>query len=112
MLLSGGEHLEPIRIWEIGFCLFGKANQSPFKISVTPVLAEWMRIQWSRIISEERFRLPHPMMTVPDVETALSNKNNDTRFVAALCLSAVDAVEAPPLAQDYRQELQRLAAAS
>jgi hypothetical protein len=111
LLLKEGDHLEPIRIWEIGLRLFEKAKYSNFKMPLTPALAEWMRIQWSRIISEERFRLPHPMMTVPDVETALSNKNNDTRFVAALCLSAADAVEAP-LAQDYRQELERLTAAS
>jgi len=111
LLLSAGEHLEPIRIWEIGLRLFEKARYSNFKIPIASVLAEWMRIQWPRIISEERFRLPHPMMTVPDVETALSNKNNDTRFVAALCLAAADAVEAP-LTQDYRRELERLAAAS
>ncbi len=108
-MLRAGEHLEPLRLWEVGLRLFEKARQSNFKNIVVPVLAEWMRAQWSRIISQESFRLPHPMVTVPKVEAALKNRSNDERFIAALCLSAADAVGAP-LASEYRQLLQGLIA--
>jgi hypothetical protein len=108
-VLRAGEHLEPLRVWEVGLRLFEKARQSNFKNIVIPVLAAWMRAQWSRIISQESFRLPHPMATVPKVKAALKSKSNDERFIVALCLSATDAVGAP-LASEYRQLLQGLVA--
>jgi hypothetical protein len=108
-MLRAGEHLEPLRLWEVGLRLFEKARQSNFNNIVVPVLAVWMRAQWLRIISRESFRLPHPMVTIPKVEAAMKNKNNDERFIAALCLSAADAVGAP-LASEYRQLLRGLAA--
>ena len=108
-LLNSGDHLVPLRVWEVGLRLFERVRQSNFKNILVPSLAVWMRSQWLRIISEERFRLPHPITTVPKVEEILKNNNDDVPFIAALCLYSADAVEAP-LASDYRQQLRGLAA--
>ena len=107
--LRAGEHLVPLQVWEVGLRLFEKARLSNFTKILVPVIAAWLRTQWARIISNESFRLQHPMLTVPKVEAALKNKNNDERFIAALCLAGADAVGAP-LATDFRQLLQGLIA--
>jgi hypothetical protein len=109
-LLRAGEHLGPFRVCEIGLRMFEKARQSHFKDVVIPVLARWMRAQWSRIISQESFRLPHPMATIPAVETALNDKRRDDEgFIAALCIATADAVGIP-LASEYRETLKALTA--
>jgi hypothetical protein len=108
LLLSKGGHLEPFRIWEIGLALFQKAGQSNFKRLLMPVLAEWIRAHWVRIISEERFRLLRPMSSVPGVEAALGLTSNDERFIAALSLAGSDAVGGR-LASTYRDDLVRIA---
>jgi hypothetical protein len=103
--LRAGEHLVPVQVWEVGLRLFEKARQSNFATILVPVLAAWLRAQWARIILQETFRLPHPMVNVLKVEAALKNQNSDERFIAALCLAGADAVEAS-LSTDFRQLLQ------
>jgi hypothetical protein len=107
--LRAGEHLVPLQVWEVGLRLFEKARQSNFTKIMVPILAAWLRAQWSRIISHESFRLPHPLVTVPKVETTLKNKKDDERFIAALCLTGAEAVGAP-LAADFRRLLQGIIA--
>jgi hypothetical protein len=102
--LREGEHIEPRRIWEIGLRLFEKIGQSNFKQSLTPIVAEWLRAKWRRVIAEESFRLSRPMMTVPEIEATLAREDNDASFVAALLLATSDAVGAP-LGASYRDHL-------
>jgi hypothetical protein len=89
-----GEHLEPRRVWEIGLRLFERAHQSRSIGGVIPVLAEWLRSKWTRVLGEERFRLSQPIATVPEIERALAREENDGRFIAALLLAAAPSVRA------------------
>jgi hypothetical protein len=109
-VLRAGEHLEPFRVCEIGLRMFETARQSNFKNIMIPILARWMQAHWSRIISRESFRLPHPMATIPAIEIALNDKRLEgERFIAALCIATADAVGAP-LASEYREALKSLTA--
>ncbi len=103
-LLRAGEHIEPKKLWEMGLRLFEKASQSILKLSTTLVVAGWLRAQWTRVVAQERFRLLQPRVTVPAIEAALANENNDASFVAALLLATSDAVGAP-LTMAYRDQL-------
>lgn len=109
LLLQKGEYIEPKQIWIIGLRLFEKGRKSNFRSFLVPAIAKWMRSQWTRIITDERFRLRWPMTAVPAIETALANKTNDPRFIAALCLGCEDSV-AGSLNSSYREELRGLAA--
>ncbi|HEY1505634.1 MAG TPA: hypothetical protein VGF92_15105 [Stellaceae bacterium] len=103
------QHLEPKQIWLIGLRLFEKGRKSNFKFLLLPRVAEWMRMQWTRIIANERFRLRRPIVNVPAIEGALANEYDDQQFVAALLLACEDTV-AVSLNSNYRDELRRLAA--
>jgi hypothetical protein len=103
-----GEHLGPGQVWAIGLRLFERAHQSRSIGGVIPVLAEWLRSKWTRVLGEERFQLSQPIVTVPEIERALARKENDGRFIAALLLSAAPAVKAS-LGTPYRDLLGTIA---
>jgi hypothetical protein len=106
--LGAGGHLEPSRIWIVGLRFFEKIRQSNFRRLLVPILAGWLRRQWRRIITEERFRLSRPLNTVPPIESTLSQENNDDGFVASLLLASSDSVGSP-LAAAYESNLRELA---
>jgi hypothetical protein len=93
-LIQTGEHLEPRQVWAVGLRLFERAHQSRSIGGVIPVLAEWLRSKWTRVLGEERFPLSQPIVTVPEIERALAKKENDGHFIAALLLAAAPSVRA------------------
>jgi hypothetical protein len=103
-----GEHLEPRQVWAIGLRLFERARQSRSIGGVIPVLAEWLRSKWTRVLGEEGFRLSQPIVTVPEIERSLARKENDGRFIAALLLAAAPSVRAS-LGMPYRDLLEAIA---
>jgi hypothetical protein len=106
--LARGGHVVPYDFWGIGLRFFEWINQSDFRQLLTLSLAEWQRAGWKRIISEESFRLSRPLQTVPAIETALSEPENDQRFLAQLILATADAVGSP-LGADYSDILRAMA---
>jgi hypothetical protein len=53
-LIRSGTHVEPRALWEIGLRFFVKARQSNFRALLLPLLGNWLRTQWQRIIVSER----------------------------------------------------------
>jgi len=102
--IRSDDHLVPVSIWEIGLRLFERARQSNFRYIIEPTLAQWMRAQWLRIISTERFRLNRPLINVPNIEAVLNGRIEQEQFIASLILAATDAV-GMSLAPEYRQLL-------
>ena len=107
-LLRRGDHIEPRDIWGIGLRLYEKSGQSNFKRVLVPRIAAWFRGEWTRIVAQESFRLWRPTQTVPAIEAALSNSDNDESFVARLLLETSEAVSVN-LATPYRSHLASLA---
>lgn len=103
--MRSSDHLVPVSVWETGLRFFEKERQSNFRYVIAPFLAQWMRAQWSRIISTETFRLHRPIINVPNIESVLNGATCDEQFIASLTLAATDAV-GMNLAQDYRQLLE------
>jgi hypothetical protein len=95
-------------VWAIGLRLFERAHQSRSIGGVIPVLAEWLRSKWTRVLGEERFRLSQPVVTVPEIEHALAREENDGRFIAALLMAAAPSVRAS-LGTPYRDFLVTIA---
>jgi hypothetical protein len=56
-LMRSDMHLQPRRLWEVGLRLFEKLRQSNFQKVLAPLLANWLREQWQRIVANETFRL-------------------------------------------------------
>ena len=102
--MRSGNHLVPADVWGIGLRFFEKGRQSNFRYVIVPALAQWMRVQWSRIVSTEGFRLDHPVISVPSIQAVLNGATSDQQFIASLILVATDAV-GMSLASDYRQIL-------
>jgi hypothetical protein len=106
-LMRSDSHLEPRQLWGLGLRLFEKARQSNFRKAIVPVLAEWLRKQWKRIIANETFRLTRPMQTVPAIETSLAGGKKGEAFIASLLLTSAEAVGSP-LAAEYETLLKEL----
>jgi hypothetical protein len=106
-LIRAGMHLEPRRSWEVGLRLFEQIRQSNFRKVLAPLLANWLREQWERIIANETFRLSRPMQTVPAIEASLAEDNKSEAFIASLLLTSAQAVGSP-LAADYEKLLKEI----
>ena len=102
--LRAEEQVDPRELWEIELRLFEKINKSTFKTTLTALIAAWMREYWQKVIAKARFRLKHPMITVPVIEAALTQSKNDAAFVASLLLASANAVGAT-LSDTYRNHL-------
>ena len=107
-VLQSGEHLAPRRLWEVGLRLFEKIRRSNFRSSLAPLLANWLRGQWKRIIANETFRLSRPMQTVPSIEARLAESMKDEAFIASLLLATAEAVGSP-LSAEYERLLKEIA---
>jgi hypothetical protein len=107
-LMHTGTHLEPRKVWEIGLRIFERIRQSNFRKALIPLLGNWLRGQWRRIIDQESFRMSRPMVTVPAVEANLAQQaNNNEAFIASLLLSTAEAVGSP-LAGNYEKLLKEI----
>jgi hypothetical protein len=106
-LMRSGAHLEPRAIWEIGLRFFEKVRHSSFRKALAPVLADWLKEQWKRIIANETFRLIQPVQTVPAIEAALSSGKKSEALVASLLLTSAPAVGSP-LAVPYVELLKEI----
>ena len=106
-LIRTGQYVQPGTLWEMGLRLFEKVRQSSFTLSATPAIAKWLRAQWIGVIANQRFYLLQPGVTVPMIEAALANENDDEPFVAELLLSTADAVGAS-LAAAYKDQLRNV----
>jgi len=102
MLIRADTHLEPRRSWEVALRLFEKIRQSPFRKLLSPLLANWLRQQWKRIIANETFRLSRPMQTVPAIEASLAENKKSEAFIASLLLTSAEAVGSPLAAEDEK----------
>jgi hypothetical protein len=106
--IRGNTHLDPKEIWAVSFRMYEKLRQSAFKNELTPVLAEWSRTQWHRIINSEQFRLYQPSLTIRPIRNVLAVESNTISFIAHLLLSSAEAVNTR-LSTECRQDLERVA---
>jgi hypothetical protein len=106
-LMHSGAHLEPRKVWEIGLRAFEKIRHSNFRKALLPLLGNWLRGQWRRIIDQESFRMSRPMVTVPAIEASLARESYDEAFIASLLLSTAEAVGSP-LAGAYEKLLKEI----
>jgi hypothetical protein len=106
-LMRSGAHLEPRKVWEIGLRIFEKIRQSNFRKVLLPLLDNWLRGQWRRIIDQECFRMSRPIVTVPAIEASLAQEVNNEAFIASLLLSTAEGVGAP-LAGAYDKLLKEI----
>jgi hypothetical protein len=108
-LIRASTHLEPRRLWEVGLRLFEKVQQSNFRKALAPLLANWLREQWNRIIANETFRLSRPMQTVPAIEASLAKNKKSEAYIASLLLTSAEAVGSP-LSTEYEKLLKETSA--
>jgi hypothetical protein len=95
-------------IWTGGLRLLQRIRSSNFVNELTPVVARWLRDQWSVAIVQQRFNLVRPNMTVPTIEAILVDSHNDQPFIASLLLASADAVDMD-IDPEYRKQLANLA---
>lgn len=107
VLIRSGQYLEPRKLWEVGLRLFEKARQSNFRITLIPLLANWLTEQWRRIVANEAFRLTRPMQTVPAIEGSLARDKEGEALIASLLLTSAEAVGSP-LAAGYEKLLKEV----
>jgi hypothetical protein len=105
--LRSDMHSQPRRLWEVGLRLFEKLRQSNFRKVLAPLLANWLREQWQRIVANETFRLSRPMQTVPAIETSLAENKKGEAFIASLLLTSAEAVGSP-LSDEYEKLLKEI----
>ncbi|MGO4502134.1 hypothetical protein [Dyella sp. 2YAF14] len=72
---------------------FQHAERSNFKNYLTPVIAAWQRLEWTRIVISETFRLSLPERTIPAVKAALAIATDDAQFLGALYLATSAAAD-------------------
>jgi hypothetical protein len=106
--LDESRHIEPRDLWIIGLRFFEHNNQSGFRSELQPLLAEWLRAVWIRIVRDETFRLIRPLQTVPPINLVLTNPGNDRGFIAALLIAASESVGAN-LSVAYTASLREMA---
>jgi ATPase family associated with various cellular activities (AAA) len=106
-LMWSGKHLDPRTVWGIGLRLFEKLRQSHFRNLLAPLLAAWLREQWTRIIANETFRLSRPMQTIPAIEASLAGGLKSEPFVATLLLTSAEGVGSP-LSVEYEKNLKEI----
>jgi hypothetical protein len=106
--LLDGKALDPKDIWNTGLRILQRARSSNFVKELIPVLAEWLRASWSGAIRQQRFNLTRPRTSVPEIESALEDLENDQAFVAALLLASSDAT-GMEIEAEYRAQLAALA---
>lgn len=106
-LMRSEVHLQPRRVWEIGLRLFEKLRQSNFRNVLAPLLADWLREHWKRIVANETFRLSRPMHTVPAIEASLAENKKSEAFIASLLLTSAEAVGSP-LSAEYEKLLKEI----
>jgi len=75
-----------VRLWEWLF-------QTNFKNTVENMLADYFVESWRNIMTNQRFNLQLPMMTVPDIEAALKEPTNGIAKIAAIVVAAENAVK-------------------
>ncbi|GAG06476.1 unnamed protein product, partial [marine sediment metagenome] len=75
-----------VRVW-------GWLLQSNFKTTVENMLADYFVESWRDIITNQRFNLKLPMMTVPDIEAELKEPTNGIEKIAAIVVAAENAVK-------------------
>jgi hypothetical protein len=107
-VLRSDEYLAPRRLWEVGLRLFERIRQSNFRKLLAPLLANWLREQWKRIIANETFRLSRPLQTVPAIEESLADGKKSEAFIASLLLVTAEAVGSP-LGAEYENLLKEVA---
>ena len=103
MYLRNG-HFTPRDFFGAGSWFLNWIDQSGFSNFLMPVLADWQRSGWVRILDRERFQLSNPRITVPAVAKCLKVPRNDRSFVAELLLVTSDAAGVP-LPAAYRSDL-------
>lgn len=90
--LVSDRHPTPLQVCEAGLRFFFRARASNFHTLLIKEIAEWQRIEWTRIVISERFQIYQPFLTVPALKTSLSNHSNDVKFLSTLLLAAVASV--------------------
>ncbi|WP_245276331.1 hypothetical protein [Methylocapsa aurea] len=103
-----GKALDPKDIWNAGLRLLQRLRSSNFVQELAPILAQWLRRQWSAAIDQQRFNLVRPRTSIPPIEAALADPTNDQSFIAALLLASADAADIE-IEADYRRQLEAIA---
>ena len=82
----------PDQIFVAGLRLLQFISSSYFKTILMPVLVNWTKSIWSKIIKEQRFSLRLPAVTVPNIEQALFSDASGFRYVAKVLIAAYESV--------------------
>ena len=64
-----------------------------FREIIEDVIADYLSARWREIITNQRFNLKEPMMSVPAIEGALREPTNGIAKIAAIVLAAENAVK-------------------
>ncbi len=100
-----GQSFNAAGLWNAGLRVLQRLRSSNFAAELAPLLAEWLRVQWTAAITEpESFKLARTDIAIPAIKQALTDSKSDQAFVAALLHAAFDAVE-PHLDPEYRKQL-------
>lgn len=103
-LMRESNYLEPKDVAGIGLRFSEFAYASHFKGELLPILLDWYRGEWTRILDTQRFLLKQPMHWVPEIEKALQFDGNVQQRLAALLLPTCEATGIS-LADSYKREL-------
>lgn len=88
-----GQAFDAKDVWNAGSRFLEKIRKSNFVQELTVMLAKWLRQQWAQVVTQQRFNLANPRISVPPIEAALEVSLNDQAFVASLLLASAAAVD-------------------
>jgi tetratricopeptide (TPR) repeat protein len=83
--------LTPDDTFIVTFRLWNWLGQSNFRGTVENVVAEHLAERWQKIITDQRFYLMQPMMSVPPIEDALNESTKGMAKIAVIVLGVLSA---------------------
>jgi hypothetical protein len=100
-----GQGFDAAGLWNAGLRVLQRLRSSNFAAELAPLLAEWLRQQWTDAAAEPgRFKIARQETALPAIKKVLADATNDQPFAAALLHAAFEAVE-PALDPEYRRQL-------
>ena len=106
--LFEGKAFDTRDIWNTGLRLLQRLRSSNFVNELAPLVANWLREQWTIAIEQQRFNLVRPSSSVPVIEEALRDTHNDQAFIAAILLASSGAID-QDIDPEYRKQLAAIA---
>jgi hypothetical protein len=105
-LLEGAD-FAPKEIWNAGLRLLQRLRSSNFERVLTPLVAAWLRMEWTRALGQPS-SLQQAQATIPRIKACLAESFADQAFIAALLVASAEAIDRA-VEPEYLTQLAKLA---